>query len=68
MMTIAEYNAASPEDRAIEDCARTMYEELGRAEEYAHDGEHLPAEYKARVYRLVAQRALSFADFLERTK
>lgn len=68
MMTIAEYNAASPEDRAIHDCATSMYQELGRAEEYAHDGEQLPDAYKARVYRLVAARALSFAEYLERTK
>ena len=65
-MTIAEYNALSPEERAIEDCARSMYEEVGRAEEYAHDGEWLPDEYKARVYRRIAEKALSFAEYLEK--
>lgn len=64
-MTIEEYNAASPEDREIEDCAETMYEELGRSEEYAHDGARLPKVYKARVYRKIAARALSFAEYLE---
>jgi len=67
-MTIAEYNAASPEERAIEDCASSMYEELGRAEEYAHDGEWLPAEYKARVYRRIAAKALARAEYLENTR
>jgi hypothetical protein len=64
-MTIAEYNAATPTERAIEDCATTMYEDVGRAEEYAHDGERLPKELKAAVYRAIAAKALSFAQYLE---
>lgn len=67
-MTIAEYNAAPKREREIEDCAKSMYEELGRAEEYAHDGEYLPEEYRAEVYRRIAAKAVSFAEYLERTK
>jgi hypothetical protein len=65
-MTIEEYNAASLTDRAIEDCAESMYEELGRAEEYAHDGEYLPEEFRAEVYRKIAERAIHFAEYLEK--
>ena len=64
-MTIDEYNAADPKTRMIEDCAKSMYEELGRAEEYAHDGDRLPEHIRAEVYRVIAAKALSFATYLE---
>lgn len=64
-MTIAEYNAATPEARILEDCATAMYGELGRAEEYAHDGEYLPEAIRAAVYRRIAEKALHFATYLE---
>jgi hypothetical protein len=65
-LSIAAYNAATPEERSIQDCADMMYEELGRGEEHAYDGEELPTAWKARVYREVADRAIAFAEYLEK--
>jgi hypothetical protein len=64
-MTIDEYNTATPEARSIEDCANAMYGELGRAEEFAHDGEYLPEAIRAAVYKRIAAKALHFATYLE---
>lgn len=65
-MSIAEYNAANKETRAIADCGEALYKAMGNAEEFAHDGEYLPEEYRAAAYRIAAQRAIEFADYLDR--
>lgn len=52
----------------LEQAADAMWEETLRSEEFAHDGDRLPKEFRAQVYRILSDKAKAFADYLERTK
>jgi hypothetical protein len=55
-------------EQEIESAAEALYQGALDAEEYAHDGEWVPEEYRAQVWKLAAEKIASFAEYMERTK
>lgn len=49
----------------LDECAERMYEQLHRKLETAHGGDFVPQAWRAEVYRRIAVKTLSFADYLE---
>jgi hypothetical protein len=52
----------------IEDAASALEQGALDAEEYAHDGEWVPEEFRAQVWKRAAEKIAAFAEYMGRTK
>jgi hypothetical protein len=52
----------------IESAAEALYEGALNAEEFAFDGEWVPEEYRAQVWKRAAEKVVSFAEYMGREK
>jgi roadblock/LC7 domain-containing protein len=50
----------------IESAAEALLEGAIAAEEFAHDGDWVPEEYRAQVWKRAAEKVASFAEYMGR--
>jgi hypothetical protein len=55
-------------EREIESAAEALYEGALAAEEFAHDGDWVPEEFRAQVWKRAAEKVAAFAEYMGRTK